>query len=208
MHVLLLLGGQPPSPELTRTVFFAVDLCVAADSGYLALEAIGVYPDILTGDFDSVGRDWTALPVKVVHRPEQTATDFEKALQQLPDETTSITILGGTGRRVDHFLTNLLIAASIRGVVSVRFEDDCQQLFRVTPECSCELELKPGQVVSLIPLVNAGGVSSSGLRWNLEETEMGPQAQLGQSNVSEEKHISIRITSGILWVVVNREGQA
>jgi thiamine pyrophosphokinase len=163
----------------------------------------GLKPDIVTGDFDSIGEVPTHPDFKVVPAPEQDATDFEKALRHLPRETQSVVILGGTGLRSDHFLTNLLIAAGLPAELRVAFQDDLQSIHRVTPRFSLEIDIPHGTIVSLIPFSECNKVSSKGLLWNLDNTQMGPGAQLSQSNQAAADHISVSIGTGTLYLVVN-----
>jgi thiamine pyrophosphokinase len=162
-----------------------------------------VKPHVVTGDFDSIGEPPESGSIKIVHAPEQDATDFQKALRHIPEDTRTVEILGGTGLRSDHFLTNLLIAAGLPSYQSVIFQDDTQSIYRVTPECVLETQIKMDTVVSLIPFSSCSGVTTKGLHWNLQDSRMGPNHQLGQSNRAEASTIQVQLAEGILYVVVN-----
>ncbi len=203
MNALIFLGGEKPSLNLAQHVARDSDLIIAADSGYHAAMDNDVIPQILTGDFDSIGVKGIEGPFKVFPAPEQNATDFEKSLRHLPEDAACLQILGGTGLRSDHFLTNLLIAAGLPKALPVVFHDDTQSLYRVTRDCSFKRELAPGTTISLIPFSKCKRVTSEGLRWNLQDAEMGPSSQLGQSNMVVNPNVRISIKSGYLYVVVN-----
>ncbi len=162
-------------------------------------------PGIVTGDFDSIDSIPDANAIQVIPAKEQTATDFEKALRLVPGSTRTLIILGGTGLRSDHFLTNLLIAAAQPSNRSVVFLDDYQRIHRVTPECPLEESIPEGTIVSLIPFSNCDGVSTSGLHWDLDGQPMGPGIRLGQSNIARQDPVFVEIASGCLFVVVNQQ---
>jgi len=204
MSVVIHLGGQPPSTQLAQRVCNSAGLIIAADSGFDQCRHNGVLPHVLTGDFDSI----SGLPVdpriNIIPAKEQTSTDFEKALRLVPADADRIDILGGTGLRSDHFLTNLLIATEQPAHRAVIFHDDLQTIHRVTPDCSFDATLAEGTVISLIPFASCSGTSTKGLLWNLDDEEMGPRKQFGQSNRVTDPDVAIRIGEGCLYVVVNR----
>lgn len=204
MSVIIHLGGQIPSKELAMKISSDADLIIAADSGYDSCLKNEVVPDIVTGDFDSIVSQPDITKTKIIPSPEQNATDFEKALRLVPAEATCLEILGGTGLRSDHFLTNLLIASGQPPNRKVVFYDDLQSIHRVTPECPLEITLDPETIISLIPFSDCSGTSTKGLFWNLFGTDMGPEKQFGQSNKVVSPDINVRIRSGRLFVVINQ----
>lgn len=203
MSVLIYLGGQPPSKALSQRIASRASLVIAADSGYHACRDTEVVPDIVTGDFDSIDEVPDGTPCKVVEAPEQDATDFEKALRWVPKSTRILEILGGTGLRSDHFLTNLLIAASRPKTEQVVFRDDVQSIFRVTADCPISRDVLPGTTVSLIPFTQCTGVTTTGLHWNLDNADMGPGLLLGQSNRMEANRLSASTLQGCLYLILN-----
>ena len=204
MVVVIHLGGQKPSRELAQSVVHDSGLIIAADSGYDLCMDNDLRPQFVTGDFDSIDRVPDDSGIQVVPASEQTATDFEKALRLVPPGTTRLVILGGTGLRSDHFLTNLLIASALPAGQSVQFLDDLQSIHRVTPECGLHQSLPVNTILSLIPFSDCSGVTTSGLQWDLNHQDMGPGVMLGQSNRTRSGLVSVSVASGRLFVVANR----
>jgi thiamine pyrophosphokinase len=203
MRTLIFLGGEKPSSSLSREAARQAGFIIAADSGYLPALESGVEPNVVTGDFDSLAAPPLSETIAVIPAPEQDATDFQKALRHIPAGTRTVEILGGTGLRSDHFLTNLLIAAGLPQGQSVAFHDDTQSIHRVTRDCPLETVVAQNTVVSLIPFSTCSGVTTKGLHWNLNRASMGPNAQLGQSNRADQSRIRVEIASGVLFVVIN-----
>ena len=203
MTTLIFLGGEMPSTQLARSVARNATRIVAADSGYEIARACGIQPDVLTGDFDSIDAVPENPGFTVIPAHEQDATDFEKALRHVAPESASISILGGTGLRADHFLTNLLIASGLKDSLAVTFYDDQQTLHRVTPSCPLNIHVDPGMIISLIPFATCTKVNTSGLHWNLQASDMGPPARFGQSNIAEMDTLDVSVEDGVLYVVLN-----
>ena len=207
MHTtLIVLGGSPPSEQLLKDKLAAAELSIAADSGLEVFKQAKILANIATGDFDSFNGDPTPFAKEIIAAPEQDASDFQKALRQVPEPAAgdSIIILGGTGERSDHFLTNLLIVAEKWPATRITFVDGVQSIHRVTAETPLELQnLELGHTISLIPFSRAEGVTTSGLHWDLENALISPSAQLGQSNLNDAADISISLKGGTLYAIVN-----
>ena len=203
MTTLIILGGEKPSIPLARICARRALKIIAADRGYHSAVESGLRPDVLTGDFDSIGSVPEKPPFSVIPAPEQDATDFEKALRQVPEDCRELEILGGTGLRSDHFLTNLLIAAGQPEEMSVVFHDDTQSIYRVTPASPVSLKVQRETIVSLIPFVHCTGLHTNGLHWNLQDAAMGPRAGLGQSNRADSGELQVSLASGTLYLIIN-----
>ena len=203
MTTLIILGGEKPSIPLARIAAGRARKIIAADRGYHSALESGLEPDVLTGDFDSIGSVPENAPFSVVPAPEQDATDFEKALRQIPEDCHELEILGGTGLRSDHFLTNLLIAAGLPEEMSVVFHDDTQSIYRLTPDSSVSLNVQKGSIISLIPFTTCHGISTTGLHWNLRDGSLGPREGFGQSNRADRDDLRVSLKSGTLYLIIN-----
>ena len=87
------------------------DLLVAADGGFAWLEALGLRPDLVVGDFDSMEPP-SSRPDAVRLPKEKDETDTMAALRLGRERGyRNFRIYGGTGGRFDHTLANLQIRA-------------------------------------------------------------------------------------------------
>ena len=181
MTLIVVLNGEPPSASLLKK-WVAQGPLYVADGGSASCLNAGITPRIVVGDFDSMDPESFPSHWERMSLPDQNASDFQKVLSVLPPHPSELVILGGLGRRLDHTLTNLLIAGSVEPGCRLRFIGEREVLIRVTPETPYESDSVAGETVSLLPLQDVGGVTTSGLRWNLNDRNMGPGGQLGQSN--------------------------
>lgn len=98
-----------PLPPQDDTCFY-----IAADAGYTSLRKAGVRPDLLIGDFDSLG---AALPedVPVIRLPvKKDVTDTDAAAAEgIRRGCTDFVFYGVLGGRPDHSLANLALLARL-----------------------------------------------------------------------------------------------
>jgi len=198
MIAVVVLNGEPPQPERLRKLASSFPVYAADGGAEICLQA-GVKPQWVAGDLDSAQVSKLPADWEVRHFPEQTRTDFQKVVAELPDVVTDLVVLGGLGRRTDHLLTNLMIAAGFDEHLRISFEREDETLIRVTPQIPFEKTLGEGKTISLLPLSGAKDVQTEGLRWNLQGAEMKVGGQLGQSN-EVMGPVSIRISEGCLFV--------
>ena len=87
------------------------DLIIAADAGYLTAKKMGVTPDILLGDFDTLGEENIPDGIECLRVPaEKNDTDTQLAVKVAIERgAEEITIVGGLGGRIDHTLSTLAI---------------------------------------------------------------------------------------------------
>ncbi len=98
-----------PVPRYDESCFY-----IAADAGFLAMQKAGVTPDLLIGDFDSLGNDLPA-GIPVIRLPvEKDVTDTDAAAAEgIKRGCTDFVFYGVLGGRPDHSLANLSLLARL-----------------------------------------------------------------------------------------------
>lgn len=207
---LFVLGGSPPSDELLGWRYEEADHRVAVDSGLLAFRHADLNPDVLIGDMDSCGFDesWEAenASLRIIKLSDQDTTDFEKALEWMGKETRTgkLVILGGLGGRSDHFLSNLMSACNHESSVEITFDDEKEWVRRVTEQTPLRLVGRNRTHVSLLPLTPCSKVSTTGLKWNLEEQDLSHDQGSSQSNLAVSDLVTVSCSSGNLFVILQK----
>jgi len=193
-----------------------VDLVVAADAGALRAEALGFRPDLVVGDADS-------LTEADVARFRATGIDIELASTDKDESDTELavraalsrgaqrlTIVGALGgRRFDHALANvsLLALPELATVPTVLLDASSRiSLLRSRPASSGEARLDlrgpAGEIVTLLPW---GGdvrvVTTTGLRYPLDDETLRVGPSRGLSNVRVGGDASVTIADGALLVI-------
>lgn len=173
MHVLILANGEPPSAALLARLAADHDLFLAADGAALTAARLGVFPSIISGDFDSLDLDAARglLPgAEFIPTPDQNQTDLEKAFGiALMRGADFVTVAGASGRRLDHTLGNVSLLLRWRTQypeLSVVFAADGSETRAVIGEIF--LETEKGDAVSLLSFDGKARVSLDGVRWPLD----------------------------------------
>ncbi len=174
---VLLVGGGPLDAELVHGVAARTTGIVAADGGADGLAALGLRPDAVIGDLDSLQdpAGWGDVPVH--HVDDQDSTDFEKCLQRIAAPLVLAT--GFTGARIDHQLAAMSTLVAHPGRVLI--VDPVDICFRW--RAGLRLDVAAGTRVSLFPMGPVRG-RSTGLRWPIDGLELTPAGRVGTSNVA------------------------
>ncbi|MCL2669363.1 MAG: thiamine diphosphokinase [Syntrophaceae bacterium] len=208
-RVFILAGGELGDPaffeEQRRQATPIAFIC--ADGGARHLAALGIQPDLIIGDLDSLGKDhqeaYAARGVRIFRHPSaKDKTDTELALQEAfrlgPEE---VWIWGGLGLRLDHTLANcgLLLQGAGQGV-EVRLIDPWCEVMLVKGRRA--LAGEAGQTVSLFPFGGeARGVTLTGFAYPLTRAVMTLDHPYGISNRLVAAEGIIEVASGSLLMV-------
>lgn len=173
------------------------DLVLAADGGYRALCSLGYTPDLLLGDFDSLGDLPLPPDLPVLRFPaRKDDTDTGLALRHGLDRGfRDFALYGCAGGRVDHLLANLQSMARVSRLgATIRLaapEYDAWALTGPAPDASAPgpaatltLPDRPGgTLVSVFCHGDrAEGVTLTGLSYPLDGADLTGDFPLGVSN--------------------------
>ncbi len=144
-------------------------LILAADSGYKKALALDLSPDYLVGDFDSMDKPET-LPEKTalyVSPCEKDDTDTMLACSLAVEKgCTSLLLIGGTGGRADHGLSNILYLESLRKCGIDALLTDGENRIRVLRDMAVTLPDRGGYF-SVMSLSDTCTVTLSGCKYPL-----------------------------------------
>jgi thiamine pyrophosphokinase len=182
----------------------AGDYVIAADAGYRALAAIGVKPDLLVGDFDSLPERPADVPCRVFPA-EKDDTDLGLALKEgWARGYRTFVLYGAGGGRADHFFANLQLLGGLsrRGAQGRMVCESCD-VYAVTDAVLPLPEKEKGTVVSVFCHgEQARGVTLSGLRYPLTRALLTCDHPLGVSNEFTGAQATVTVERGTLLVFV------
>ena len=215
MKFLIVSGGSLNKEFVTKVVGQGrYDRSLAADSGMNALYAAAVTPDIIIGDFDSADKKILAFFQQnkeidfCTLNPEKDDTDTEFAIREsIRRGADSITIIGGTGTRLDHVLGNIsLLGIGLEEGVRMELLDAHNRICMIDHSVTLKKKEQYGNYLSLIPYNGkVTGVTLKGLKYPLHDYTMGGFNSLGISNEIVDDEASIELTSGQLLVIESRD---
>lgn len=184
------------------------DVVIAADSGYDHAVAFDIPVDLLIGDLDSISHSGLTharnAGVEVEQHPaDKDHTDLELALDAaIVRGATSVDIHGGEGGRLGHLLSVALSTSHpTLAAIDVTWHTGTGIVRTATPEHAVSFSAAVGETISLLPVGDAHGITTSGLRWQLTNATLGRGATRGVSNVAEADQIHIEVADGAVLVI-------
>ena len=212
---LLITGGR-------LDITFAGDYCrkhsfdklIAVDSGLKAVKELGLVPDMVVGDFDSVDpvilEEFKRIPYIIwdVHDPEKNETDTELALRKAAASgCTRVVILGATGGRFDHMLANVfLLYTCLQRGMDACIVDRQNKIYLIEEEHHFTKKEQWGKYISFLPLLGEiRGITLEGFKYPLEDytLKMGSSRCISNELVEETGRIHIR--EGVAICVESRD---
>ncbi len=176
------------------------DFVIAADAGCEKAKEEGITPDLIIGDFDSLGRvpkgdNVIALPVA------KDDTDMMYAVKTgLKLGYKEFLLYGGTGGRIDHTLANIqtLSYICLHGAIGYLFGDG----FKITVIGNTRLRFKEhkGRISVFCAGGEARGVYLRGMEFPLTDATLTFDMPLGVSNAFKDEKAEVEVRDGLLAV--------
>lgn len=221
MNNTLILTGGDLRPEFVKEYMKGkkFDIVIAVDGGLTVADKANVKPDYIVGDFDTVNsillyKYEKMEEVKILrYKPEKDATDTGLAIQKAIEENSfSIHILGATGTRFDHTISNILLLqpASEVGVDAIIVNENNRIRLLGYKRKRITLTKKDNiyKYVSLIPLSEkVTGITTKGMKYNISNYDfyIDKEISMGVSNEIEDEVAEISVMSGKLLLVESND---
>lgn len=204
--VCYIVGAMPLEPQLVPRPK-AGDLVIAADGGYAGLTQWGVMPDLVVGDFDSLGR--VPEHPAVCQLPcEKDDTDTGHAIQlALERGYTRFVLLGCLGGRLDHTVANLQLLNDLahRGASGLLVGNG-QAAAAVTNGSICFPAEFRGFCSVFCLEGTAEGVTLEGLKYSMTDGQLTERFPLGVSNEFLGVPAQVSVTKGTLLLIWETDG--
>lgn len=181
------------------------DYILAADGGLAHLQKLGLTPDGIIGDFDSLGyvpQNSQVFPV------EKDDTDSMLAVRKGLELGYKEFILYGAldGPRLDHTIANLQTLLFLESQGAKGTLVGLKYLITTVKNGVLKLPLAESGIVSVFCLgEKARGVTIRGLKYGLENGQLNSSFPLGVSNHFVGKESSVAVEEGTLIVMYDVE---
>lgn len=182
------------------------DFVIAADGGWRVCRELDITPDLLLGDFDSLGEvpDFghiLRLPV------EKDDTDMVRAVKEgLAKGEKEFHLLGGMGgQRSDHTVANMQTLAYLaaHGAKGWLYGDGERYTAICGPD-TLTLASRDNGILSVFCLgADAAGVTIRGAQYELENAALTAFFPLGVSNHFVGKAVRVSVDSGCLLIGIH-----
>ena len=205
-RIIIFANGNLLNLEKARALIRPEDFILCADGGTRHALALGLTPNVIIGDLDSVTdrerQKMKEANVEIVEFPrDKNETDLELAINHaLSINPEDILILAALGGRMDQTLANIALLSSLQLATSnIRLADGVEEIFFCRDQA--QVEGRSGDIVSLIPWQGkVTGVFTENLRWHLHHETLYPDKTRGISNEMTAEIATVSITSGLLLI--------
>ena len=181
------------------------DLVIAADGGYDTLLKLGIKPDLILGDMDSVGTEAEDIE-RLVYPVRKDETDSFLAYREgVRRGYAEFILYGCTGGREDHTFANcaLLVYARERGH-KMTLVGKCTDTIAIKNE-SLTISGDEGTHLSLFAFGDvARGVSVLGAEYEACGIELTPSFPLGVSNRFLSDDVTVSVEDGTLLIMLEK----
>ncbi|MBX7138820.1 MAG: thiamine diphosphokinase [Oligoflexia bacterium] len=205
--ILVFANGAPVEADLIATLRY--DLLYCADGGATQAMALGLKPDLIAGDLDSIDHETlkqaelSGIPLRRFPR-DKDLTDLELCLLEAVKLTPfQILIVGALGLRVDQHLSNLLLLTRPQfNGIRIGVIDTHQSIWILRAGESIELIGKQGDLLSIIPVSERVlGVNADGTFWPLKAAALELGDSRTVSNVFLGSCVRVSISSGLCLII-------
>lgn len=196
------------------------DIVIAVDGGYDYAMQLGITPDLIVGDFDSVKSsdremNFHGIPV-ISFPPEKDYTDMMLAAKKAVESGyDTIHIYGGTGGRPDHTYANIQLLSWIaeQGLRAFLFDKNHTMTVITDSRLNIFSSEKPNRqngfitssgygYISVFSLSDVSeGVTIRGLKYQADNITLNRFHALGTSNEFTDSDCSIEVENGSLLII-------
>ncbi len=178
------------------------DLIITADAGYKTALELNFKPDLVVGDFDSLG----SIPENetiIKHPKEKDDTDTLLAVKLGLERGYKIfKIYGVLGGRLDQTIASIQTAEYIAENGGIAMIYDGNVTVTAIKDAALEFPQTMKGIVSVFTLCNeAKGVDLTGLYYPLTNATLTPNVPLGVSNEFIGKKSKISVKNGLLTII-------
>lgn len=198
--VLLFVNGEPPKHYPNN--FHQYDYIACTDGAYHNyLIQTTIKPHFIIGDLDSLSTEAVDSTIAIIPTPDQSKTDFEKALLFLADKGAKIfDIYGATGNASDHFFGNLSVAKQYYHRYQLTFYDNYCYFFFA--ERATTLSNVKNRTISLIPLPVVEQLTLTGFEYPLNNATLQFGGFTSLRNKAIKDEATVTFTEGDLLIFV------
>lgn len=194
MKVAIFSGGNFDSVKI-----MPYDKLICADKGYLYAKKLNLTPDVVLGDFDSLG--YTPKCAEVYPTDKNYSDTQLAVIKAISLGATEIDIYFSLGGRIDHELFNIdiLKLCKDKGVFA-RILSENSYMTLISGKGS--YPSKTGNFVSLVPFSSTAHITKSeGLKYPLDNLVVKKGETLTLSNVATDNSVYIDVLSGeVLYI--------
>lgn len=205
-RAIIFINGNLSDLSQAKKNIKKTDFLIAVDGGANQIEKIGLTPNLVIGDMDSINQKLLEKYKSIKYPHKKDKTDFELAINYcLEKKFNEIIIFGILGDRIDHLLANIFLIAKLQVTSSrlqIKIIEGKKEIFVVNKEMT--IHGKIGDEISIIPVSEKlEGVTTEGLYYRLIDETLLFGTTRGVSNVMSKTSASVFVKKGLAFIEHN-----
>lgn len=217
MGKCILIGAGDFTYKSGQSAFITGDdYLIAVDGGYAHCEHMGIIPDLIVGDMDSLTDDLQekiesirrANPEKVCKLPcEKDDTDMLYALKQgLAKGYRKFVLYGSLGGRIEHTIANVqcLLYLKTKDAFGIMEDEKCS-LFLLQNETMHFPKEKTGFFSLFALQKQALGVTIRGMKYPLTNAAVTEDFPIGISNEFIGQEAFVTVEDGVVLAIISKK---
>jgi len=201
---IIIANGKSPNKKVVD--YFsakAFDTIICADGGANSARKIGIIPDFIIGDLDSIELStlkYFENKSTIIQIKRQNDTDVEKCLKfAIKKGFKEVILLGLTGNRLDHTICNLGIVIKFFNQIKIYLAAESSFLTPINKVTT--FKSKIGETISIYAFDKKTKISSVGLKYKLNKSSLPFGVKESTSNVSISNMVELNVSGGIVFVI-------
>lgn len=206
MTAFIICGGilQDSQKILEKIKNYNADFIIACDSGYDNALKLGIKPEIVVGDFDSIKND--ILDCEIIKLPtKKDDTDLRVAVDiTVQKKCENVIFLCATGGRIDHFYGNMSHLEYLdKKNISATIIDE-QNIINICKNKKTTYK-NISQYISIIPITEKIVLTTENLEYKAEKLVVNRENIISISNECEQEFFSITVDEGKAYIIQSQE---
>ncbi|MBE0570142.1 MAG: thiamine diphosphokinase [Ignavibacteriaceae bacterium] len=201
---IILANGKPPKKSII-TFFLkrGYNKLICADGGANSALKMGLKPDVIIGDLDSISTkalEKFKSVSKIIKLKRQNDTDVEKCLKfAIRKKYDEALLLGATGNRLDHTFCNIGIV--LKFFPKIKISLIAEDSFLKAYTGNVMLKTISGETISLYGISPKTIITSNGLKYELKNIALPFGVRESTSNIALKNPVKLQINNGVAFVI-------
>ncbi len=196
-------GNAPSNGVISFLQSKGYDKLFCADGGANAARKLGLKPNYIIGDLDSISEStlkYFNKVSKIIKISRQNDTDVEKCLKfVISKKFDEVILLGVTGDRLDHTYCNLGIVLKFFSKIKIKLIAENSIL--IPYQGNIKFPTLKGETISLYGFDEKTKITSKNLKYPLKNVSLPFGKKESTSNVAASTEVELKITGGRIFVI-------
>ena len=211
MTVLIIGNGNDANKSYIENL--NIDYVICADGGLEKAARLGVVPNVILGDFDSVDPDvlrkYQSMNIETQKFPaEKDYTDMELSIEfAVESGFKNIVLIGATGSRLDHSTANIMLLEKYFNIgVNIEIIDNNNKIQIISDNTDLYLDHKENYFVSIVPITDLiSGLTLEGFKFPLDDVIVKRGSTLCVSNEIIKNKGRVLLKGGTALLFVSKD---